>query len=147
MKNKLLKASLIAALVSSISFTAGAATLVDVEGSVNINRAGEIVSASNNMEVQQGDIIAVLEGSARLSMCSDKIEKNQAVQISDTKACPVAKELTSFVTTEKVDLAAEELAALFGVSTKVAIGILIALGATAAIALISSSNDDDPASP
>lgn len=151
MKKKMFKASLIAALVSSISLTAHAATLVDVEGSVTVNRLGSLFPASNNMEIKPGDIISVYEGSARLSNCSEKIEMNQAVQFENEEACPVAKDLNAeFSDDQRVGLAKAKVGAgaaglgLFagGAGTAAAIGV----GVLAAAAVV-ANRDDDPASP
>lgn len=143
MKNRLLKVSLVAALASTLSLTAGAATLVDVEGSVTVNRAGNLFAASNNTELKQGDIVSVYEGSARVSTCSEKIEMNNAVQVTD-QACPAARELISqFSNGENVALASEEtLAFLSSTAGKIFIAALAA-GTVVAI----TKDDDKPASP
>lgn len=148
MKMKLLKVSLMAALVSSLSLTANAANLVDIEGSVMVNRLGNMVPATNNMELKQGDIVSVYEGSARLSTCSKKIEMNQAVQISNEQACPAAKSLMSeFATGDKVTLTVAPAAAAgasIGVSST---AILAAAAAAVAIGVAASNNGNTPVSP
>lgn len=149
MKKRTFKLSLITLLVSSISVTASAATLVDVEGSVTVNRLGNLFPASNNMEIKSGDIISVYEGSARLSNCSEKIAMNQAVEFVNEQACPTAKDLSAeFSGDQKVTLAAETAAAgsiggIAGSTLLIAAGSALALGAI----INANNNDNTPASP
>ncbi|CAA6820890.1 MAG: Unknown protein [uncultured Thiotrichaceae bacterium] len=145
---KIFRVLIITILASSISLTVNATTLVDVEGSVTVNRLGNLFPASNNMEIQSGDVISVYEGSARLSNCSTNIAMNRVALFESEEACPQTKSLgADFSDNHRVSLARAKNSSgleFLGRDTR---AMVIGVSLLTATAIIIANRDDEPASP